>query len=92
MDITVVQYIGFVVAALIVIWAVIEVNKRLYRRDNSRANSLNRWVELDTKLPEAKEDLSSVVRGDSENDDIETELHARASQNGHHAESQRPQL
>ncbi|HET8843510.1 MAG TPA: hypothetical protein VFN35_18755 [Ktedonobacteraceae bacterium] len=92
MDITVVQYVGFVVAALIVIWAVIEVNKRLYRRDDSHASSPEKWAELDTKVPEAREDLSSAMYGDSEDDEIETELHARASQNGHHAESQKPQL
>lgn len=92
MDITVVQYIGFIVAALIVIWAVIEVNKRLYRRNTPPAKALNRWVELDTKLPEAREELSPAVRGEDEEDEIETELQARASQNGHHVESQKPQI
>jgi hypothetical protein len=93
MDLTVVEYIGFVVAALILIWAVIEINKRLYRHDKFYGKSLDNWVELDTKRSEAREELppkATIV--DDDEDEIEAELHTRARQNGHHAESQKPQI
>lgn len=89
MDSMVVQYLGFIVAALILIWAVIELNKRLYRRDQPDRKSLNNWVELDTKRPADKEDLPAEALDEDED---EVELHTRASQNGHHVESQKPQI
>lgn len=90
MDPMVVQYLGFIVAALILIWAVIEVNKRLYRRNQPDLKSLNNWVELDTKRPEAREEPPGADH--AENNEDEIELHMRSRQNGHHAESQRPPL
>lgn len=90
MDSTVAQYLGFIVAALILIWGVIEINKRLYRHNKPDAESPNTWVELDTKQPTAREELPPGMLHDDE--DVEAEQHARARQNGHHAESQKPQI
>ena len=96
MDLTVVQYAGFVVTALILIWAVIEINKRLYRRDKSQTEAPNHWAELDTKRLGAREEpplQSSHAHVDEEEAERAEELHTRAKQNGHHqVESQKPQL
>jgi hypothetical protein len=94
MDPTVVQYVLFVLAALILIWAVIALNKRLYRRGSPKPGSPTTWMKLDTRRPEAREDPSpdALFDGDAAVDEEEIELHARARQNGHHAESQKPQL
>jgi len=92
MDSTVVQYLGFFVAAFILIWAVIEINRRLYRRNKPDRESSNRWVELDTKRPEARDGLLAGALRTDEEDEEEEELHTRSKQNGHHIESQRPQI
>jgi len=89
MDSMVVQYIIFILAALVLIWAVILLNRRLLRHGGSDARSFKRWVELDTKRPEAREEPAPFL-GDEEEE--EAELHLRARQNGHHAESQKPQI
>lgn len=93
MDLTVVQYLIFILASLILIGVVIEFNKHLSRRDKSRTEALNSWVELDTTRQETREKLPvrEVELDDEEDEEIE-ELHARARQNGHHTESQKPQI
>jgi hypothetical protein len=48
MDPVVVQYLGFVVAALILIWAVIEMSRRYSRRKKAGAEALTTWVPMDT--------------------------------------------
>jgi hypothetical protein len=92
MNSTTVQYLGFVVAAFILIWAVIEFNRRLYRRNKSHEDSRNNWVELDTKRQTSREDLLLQQAPIDEDDDVQSELHVRSKQNGHHAESQKPQI
>lgn len=83
MDSMIVQYISFILAALVLIWAVGLLNRRLWRND--RSPSVKTWAEFDTRRPEAREDPAS------EDEEEVAELHARARQNGHHAESQKPQ-
>jgi hypothetical protein len=87
----VVEYILFFLAAFILIWAVMALNKRLSRHDQSGLRARNRWVKLDTRRPATKEEPASVFEDEGE-DEEGAELHARASQNGHHAESQKPQI
>ncbi len=83
MDSTLVQYLGFIVAALILIWAVIVLNKHLSRHNTSETGPFKGWVELDTKHPTAREDSASqqIVEKDME----APELYIRARQNGHHS-------
>ncbi len=92
MDPMIVQYLGFIVAALIIIWAVIEFNKRLSHRNRHDAGALNNWVELDTKSSTTTEDILPETTALNEENSAEAELHTRSSQNGHHAESQKPQI
>jgi hypothetical protein len=83
------EYIVFVVASLIVILAVIELQKRLYRHSRSPRESMENWVELDTRRADARDGIPLKKRSpqdDEEEDELEAEQHARARQNGHHAE------
>ncbi len=89
MDSMVVQYIVFILAALVLIWAVVVLNRRLLRHDRPDARSFKTWVEFDTRRPEAREDPAPVLEDEEED---QAELHMRARQNGHHAESQKPQI
>jgi hypothetical protein len=84
------EYVVFVVASLIVILAVIELQKRLYRQSGPRRGSREHWVELDTRRTDARDGIpfKKNPQQDEEEDEIEAEQHARARQNGHHAESQ----
>ena len=89
MNSTVVQYSIFILAAFVLIWAVILLNRRLWRHGGSDVRTFKTWVEFDAKRPEAREDPAPLL-GDEEEE--EAELHLRARQNGHHAESQKPQI
>lgn len=90
MDPTLVQYAIFVLAALILIGLVIALNKRLSRFNRLNAAARHQWVELDTRRADAREEEPPVSAEDDEEE--EAEIHARARQNGHQAESQKPQL
>ena len=46
MDITVLRYIVFIVAALILIWAAFEVRSRLVRHREKDVRTFNTWVSL----------------------------------------------
>ena len=89
MDSMLVQYIVFILVALLIIWGVVLLNKRLSRHIRSGERALKTWVELDTRQKDAREDLSPALE---EEEEEEAELHMRARQNGHHAESQKPQI
>jgi hypothetical protein len=85
------QYVAFIVAALILTWAAIEINRRYFRRRKQNVKSLNTWVHLDTGQPEATEE--NLPEGDSskEADDTgEQDMQTRAKQNGHYSESTKP--
>lgn len=93
MNSSAVQYAGFIVAALILTWAVIEINRRYFRRRRVDARSLNTWVHLDTGQPgvteegqPASDDGEDVGTADSGEQDLQT----RARQNGHYSESKKP--
>lgn len=92
MESTIVQYVLFILAALLLIWAVIALNKRLYRRGGSNPGAPHTWMKLDTRRPETREDTTPGTSFDDEENEEEIELHARARQNGHHAESQKPPM
>lgn len=89
MDSTVVQYILFILAALALIWVVALLNRRLLHHDRPGTTSLKTWVKFDPRRPAAREDPPPVFE---EEEEEVAELHARARQNGHHAQGQRPKL
>jgi hypothetical protein len=86
MDATLVQYGIFIVVALVLIWAVIAFNRRLSRQGRSGSDILKTWAKLDTRHTDPNEQRAATF--DDEDEEI-AQLHARASQNGHHAESQK---
>lgn len=81
----IIQYIAFIVVALIIIWAVIELNKRLIRmRDKDERG---RWVRLDVRR------LQRHQHADEDEDDPEeeiNEIHMHARRNGYHTENTHP--
>lgn len=93
MNSSAVQYVGFIVAALILTWAVIEINRRYFRRRKVDVRSLNTWVHLDTGQPDATEE-GLPARDDDEDTSTdnsgEQDLQTRARQNGHYSESKKP--
>lgn len=93
MNSSAVQYVGFIVAALILSWAVIEINRRYFRRRRVDVRSLNTWVHLETGQPDATEESLSASDGDEDKGTDkrgEQDLQTRASQNGHYSESKKP--
>jgi hypothetical protein len=90
MDNSAVQYAGFIVAALIIIWGVIEINRRYFSRRKMDARSLNTWVHLDANQPDAPEGAQPASASDDEAaDNSEQDIQTRARQNGHYSESKR---
>ena len=95
MNPTVAGYLGFVVAALIIIWAVFEISRRYTRRKKIDAQTLGSWVKLDSTHTNVSEELLPIddddTHDDSDQEDIsESNLHTRAQQNGHYSESKKP--
>ena len=88
MDSSTVQYAGFIVAALILIWATIEINRRYFRRKKTDARSINTWVHLDASQPDAPEE-GQPSNNDDTTDSDEQDMRTRARQNGHYSESKR---
>jgi len=91
MNSSAVQYAGFIVAALILTWAVIEINRRYFRRRRADVRSLNSWVQLDTGQSNASEENLPASNDDEDTAESgEQNLHTRARQNGHYSESKKP--
>jgi len=93
MDPTVLRYIVFIVAALILIWAVFEMRTRLIRRKKLDVTPLNRWEKLDSTTPaHGIEERSMSFMGEEdkqEEQEEEADVHARAQQNGHFIPTQK---
>ena len=93
MDPTVLRYVVFIVAALILIWAVFEMRTRLIRRKKLDVTSLNRWEMLDSTTPAHRIEEGSVsfIGGEDKQEEQveEADIHARAQQNGHFIPTQK---
>ncbi|HLH62201.1 MAG TPA: hypothetical protein VKV20_11010 [Ktedonobacteraceae bacterium] len=85
--VTLVEYIGFVIAALIIIWAVIEVGRRMYGKTHFDLRSPHTWDRLRSTRPGVTQELLS---DSDDEEDSELDLHTRAKQNGHYSESKKP--
>ncbi len=95
MNPTLIAYLGFVVAALILIWAVFEISRRLTRTRKPDPRSLDSWVKIDSTHLSAPDELLPPATGERDEDDdtgdiAESNLHTRAKQNGHYSESKKP--
>jgi hypothetical protein len=90
MDPTLVEYIGFVVAALILGWAVFELNSRYFRQKKAKPEPPNTWVKLDSTRGDDREDSLPVEDGDEEKEVVPgPDIHTLAQQNGHHSQSKK---
>lgn len=82
--VTLVEYIGFVVVALIIIWGVIELGRRMYGKTHFDVRSPHTWIRFDSVRPDAAEEGLPDVDDDEAS---EPDLHTRAKQNGHYSQS-----
>jgi hypothetical protein len=89
MDPTVVEFIGFIVASLILTWAAMELNRRYFRQRKVNVKPPNAWARFDsTHMDDAEVSLPGDPDDDQE-DTPEPGIHTRAQQNGHHSESKK---
>lgn len=90
MDPSIWTYLGLVVAALILIWALLEVRWRHTRRQKMKMETT--WVKLHSPPANTLEE-EPLPLTDEENEDEEEKpgqnLLTRAQQNGHYSESKK---
>ena len=85
-----VEYIGFVVAALILGWAVVELNRRYFRQRKADLEPPNTWVQLDSTFTDDTEQSLPIEESDQEKGEApEPDIRTLAQQNGHHSESKK---
>jgi hypothetical protein len=82
MNPTVITYLGFFVAALIILWAGIELGRRFYKRKKIDARVMNTWLPLQPSAAAETEDTEV-------DNDTEANIPPRAQQNGHYSESKK---
>ena len=87
---TLIEYLGFVVAALILGWAVIELNRRYFRQRKADSKPLNSWVKLDSTFEDDIESSLPDEESDEEEESVsEANIRIRAQHNGYHSESKK---
>ncbi len=79
---TVITYLGFFIAALIILWAGIELGRRFYKRKKVDASVMNTWLPLQPSTAAETEDAEV-------DDDTHADVPPRAQQNGHYSESKK---
>ena len=82
MNPTLVTYIGFVVAVLIILWAFVELTRRYSRQRKQTMQVRDTWL---TVKPTTTEKASR--QGEAAEDSINAELQKRSQQNGHSSPS-----
>ena len=91
---TIWTYLGFVVALLILIWAILEMRSRLTRtrRKNTKVETIKRWIRLDSTAKDALQEeplLPAEEDNEEQEEKSDQDLHTRAQQNGHYSESKK---
>jgi hypothetical protein len=91
---TIWTYLGFVVALLILIWAILEMRSRLTRtrRKNTKVETIRRWIRLDSTAKDAQQEeplLPAEEDNEEQEEKSDQDLHTRAQQNGHYSESKK---
>jgi hypothetical protein len=82
MNPTVITYLGFFVATLIILWAGIELGRRFYKHKKIDARVMNSWLPLESSTAAETEDAQV-------DDDTQADMPPRAQQNGHYSESKK---
>jgi hypothetical protein len=87
---TLIEYLGFVVAALILGWAIIEISRRYFRQRSVDSKPLNTWVKLDSTIEGVIEKSLPDEESDEEEESVsEANIQIRAQHNGYHSESKK---
>jgi hypothetical protein len=87
---TLIEYLGFIVAALILGWAIIEISRRYLRQRRVDSQPMNTWVTFDSTLEDDVEKSSLGEESDEEEESAsEAKLQIRAQHNGYHSESKK---
>jgi hypothetical protein len=90
MNPTQIEYLGFVVAALILGWAIIEISRRYFRQRRVDSKPLNTWVKLDSTFEGDIDKSLPDVESDEEEESVsEANIQMRAQYNGYHSESKK---
>jgi hypothetical protein len=89
MDPSLVQYLGFLVAVLIIIWGIVELGRRHSRREKVSAKAINNWVKFDPHRKDAVEETLPEADNYDQEEKAEADMRARAQQNGHYSESKK---
>jgi hypothetical protein len=90
MNPTLIEYLGFIVAALIIVWTIIEISRRYFRQRGLESKPLNTWVKLDSTLEDDIEKSLPDEESDEEEESIaEANIQIRAQHNGYHSESKK---
>ncbi len=84
MNPTVVTILGFVVAVLIILWAVFELALRYLRQKKADTQARNRWVMVKPPMTNVVDDVS---RDEEAENTIDADLHKRSKQNGHYSQT-----
>jgi hypothetical protein len=90
MNPTVITYIGFVVAVLILAWGGIELGKRYFAHRRIDARAMNAWVPLKPDSVSAEPPNDPLPNTDEDDaEDPLSDIHRRAKQNGHYSQSKK---
>ncbi len=83
------KYLAFVVAASILLWGVLELNRRLYRHKKNNLDPSTTWIKLDAANQDAVEDVAPDEENDDQEETPTSDIRIRAQQNGYHSESKK---
>lgn len=84
------EYLGFVVAALILGWAVYEISRRFFRQRKVDTKTMNAWVKLDSTFEgDIEKALPDEEAEEAEESVPESNIQIRAQHNGYHSESKK---
>jgi hypothetical protein len=87
---TLIEFLGFVVATLILGWAIIEISRRYFRQRGVDSKPLNTWIKLDSTIEDDIEKSLPDEESDKEEESVlEANIRIRAQYNGYHSESKK---
>jgi len=87
---TLVTFLGFVVAVLIIMWAVLELIRRYTRQKKAATQARNAWVMVKPTPPNIIDKVSPQSQDEESKGITDVELHKRSKQNGHYSQSKKP--
>ena len=84
MNPTFAMFLGFVVAALIILWAIFVLVQRYVRHKKTDTQTRNTWVML---KPTPTKVIDDVLHDEESESVIDADLHKRSKQNGHYSQT-----